>query len=136
MKPQSFWMGIVAMAFVALMCMMVGLAHGHENTIWTHDKRFVSYGQKHCGAGYILSKQANGSYQPYLVATHEDGTYHFHSTFWTIEAYDCTHMFEMLVMCSDPVTDGQITFCTGDPDPADPMEDEDAYTYGDIDYSN
>lgn len=31
--------------------------------------------------------------------------------------------------CDNPITDGCITWCTGDVDPADPMEDEDQYGY-------
>ena len=37
-----------------------------------------------------------------------------------------------MMHCANPITDMEITDCTGDINPADPMEDEDAYTYPDV----
>ena len=34
---------------------------------------------------------------------------------------------DILCDCNDPITDGCITLCTGDIDPADPLEDETMY---------
>jgi hypothetical protein len=41
----------------------------------------------------------------------------------------CTVVWDDECICDDPITDIEITTCTGDVDPADPLEDEDAYLY-------
>jgi hypothetical protein len=71
---------IWVIAFVAAIA--VWEAAAHENYLWA-DSNFYSEGSKQCGSGFVLSKQVDGSYQPYMLASHDDGNVYFHSTHFT-----------------------------------------------------
>jgi hypothetical protein len=100
--------------------LIVGLGHvkAHENELWSHGKFVMAgkAGQKHCGGGYTLSAQADGSFQPYLLAIHVDQNMEpmWHKTDFTIEAFDCDLMFDMLIMCASPDNDEEKEMCNVD----------------------
>jgi hypothetical protein len=111
--------------FFLLLSVCLSNVRAHENVVWKDADKFISYGQQSCGFGITLSTQENGSHRPYLLATDKSGeldTVHWHTTSWSIEAEDRDLLANTLMMCAEPTTDAEITFCTGDDNPADPEE--------------
>lgn len=89
---------VLVMTAILFFIMGIGAQRvwGHENEIWKHCGVLKAAGQANCGGGYIIAKQVDGTFQPYLFALEADGTGRFHKATFTVDSYDCNEFFDKL----------------------------------------
>jgi hypothetical protein len=91
MFAQVIILLLILLSFVA--GMFVESAWGHETEIWHDANKYLmdgAGGQSPCGMGYILAHQANGRWQPYLIAGH------WHVTTWDMPTASCDAFFDRM----------------------------------------
>jgi hypothetical protein len=103
---------------ITALLLIVSMGRAHENELWSHGTYVMNDkdGALNCGAGYVIAKDYDGAYQPYLLATHADQNNQpfWHKTQFTIEARDCDLMWDMLMMCASPNGDEEKGMCNAD----------------------
>lgn len=120
-KQISFWLFVLAMT---LLMSMARLGYAHDNVMWSDAGKFgPCFGHTNCGMGYYLCWDCEGNGYPVLFAP----TAHNLNAGHTFKS--CDDLFTFLEECSEPTTDAEISYCTGDMNPADPIEEWDGLIY-------
>ena len=127
-KRVMVWVCLFTMFLFWFMCWFIGAktSHAHDDYMWQDAEKYgPCYGHANCGIGYKLcwKDKERTVGEPYLFAP----TAHSLKGGWKVGS--CEELFETLEMCAEPLTDMDITFCTGDVDAADPLEEEIQYAY-------
>jgi hypothetical protein len=169
-RPLAFigFLLIIIGVVLVVVGLIISHADAHETGTWKHVEGTGQMdSSKMCPSGALLVRMIDTGRWRGLLLAHDKPRHDFkiHMTEWSIDRPDCELFFEWAVTCNEPTTDAEITFCTGDVNPADPAcltpedaealslagasnediqqmggvcpeEDEDAYTYSDADRIN
>ena len=88
---KNVYLILLAIFLLILLFVWSNPAKAHETEIWKDTDKYISYGQAPCGMGYVLSRQANGRWQPYLYTSG-----HWHITTWDMPTSSCDAFYDRM----------------------------------------